>query len=53
LFAILPKTDCSFKVYFDKAKEEIAIDNAHHDKPCGGEWYIITVAKPEDEEEEE
>jgi hypothetical protein len=53
LFAILPHTDCSFKVYFDKAKGEIVIDNAHHDKPMGGEIYTITVVKPEDEEEDE
>ena len=51
LLSILPNTDCSFKVYFDKAKGEIAIDNAHHDKPMGGEWYIITVADIEKEEE--
>jgi hypothetical protein len=36
----LPKTDCSFKIYDDKTS--IRIDNAHHDKPCGGEIYVIT-----------
>ena len=52
LFAILPKTDCSFKIYFDKAKRQIVVDNAHHDKPMGGEIYIITVAKDEEEQDD-
>ena len=48
LRAILPNTDCSFKIY--TTKKQIKIDNAHHDKPCGGEWYVITPAKEEEEE---
>ena len=40
LHAILPNTDCSFKVY--KKGRGIVINNAHHDKPMGGEMYYIT-----------
>lgn len=40
LQAILPNTDCSFKVY--KEGRGIKINNAHHDAPTGGEMYYIT-----------
>ena len=36
---VLPKTDCTFKI-FDNG-DHIAINNAHHDAPCGGEMYFI------------
>lgn len=36
---ILPKTDCSFKVY--KKGKGLAINNAHHDSPMWREWYYI------------
>jgi hypothetical protein len=42
LFKILPETMCTFKVY--REGNRILIDNAHHDKPCGGEWYTVEVA---------
>lgn len=42
LTAILPRTGCRFKVYLDGSV--IKIDNSHHDKPCGGEWYSIEKA---------
>ena len=42
---VLPKTECSFKIY--KLKNGFKIDNAHHDKPMGGEIYMITKARSE------
>lgn len=44
LSKILPDCECSFKVY-KYGKYGLAINNAHHDKPCGGEWYYILKAK--------
>ena len=44
LTSVLPNTDCSFKIY-KYGEKGIAIDNAHHDKPTGGEWYYITAEK--------
>ncbi len=46
---ILPKTECNFKVY--EYGDGFAIDNAHHDKPCGGEWYYIEPITYEEYEE--
>lgn len=43
LLAILPNTDCNFKIY-KWGRKGFKIDNAHHDKPCGGEWYFIEKA---------
>jgi len=40
LGSVLPKTECSFKV-FKYGRNGIAINNSHHDKPTGGEWYFI------------
>ncbi len=40
LGAVLPNTECSFKVY--KWKKGIAINNAHHDSPTWKEWYFIS-----------
>ena len=47
---ILPNTECSFKVY--KYGDGMAINNAHHDKPTGGEWYYIEPMTYEEYEEE-
>lgn len=44
LFAILPNTGCTFEIY-RYGRKGLAINNAHHDKPTGGEWYYITPAK--------
>ena len=44
LMAILPNTSCSFEVY-RYGRYGFAVNNAHHDKPTGGEWYYITPAK--------
>lgn len=41
LHAILPNTECSFKIY--KRGKNILVNNAHHDSPMWAEWYI---AKP-------
>ena len=41
LFEILPKTDCTFRIYTDE-KDTIKIQNFHHDSPVGNEWYRIT-----------
>jgi hypothetical protein len=37
---VLPNTECSFKIY-RYGRNGFAINNAHHDKPTGGEWYYI------------
>jgi len=36
---VLPKTDCTFKVY--NYGKGIAIQNWHHDSPMGNEWYYL------------
>ena len=41
---VLPDTACNFKIY-EYGKNGLAIDNAHHDSPMGGEWYYIVPAK--------
>ena len=43
LQAILPKTECTFKIY--KYGKGVAIQNSHHDSPCGNEWYRIKPCK--------
>jgi len=40
---ILPKTECSFKIY--KRGQELAINNAHHDSPCWKEWYYVKAQR--------
>lgn len=42
LLKVLPKTGCSFHIF--KYKDGFKIENAHHDKPVGGEWYKILPA---------
>lgn len=37
---ILPNTDCTFRIF--NYGKGIAIQNFHHDSPCGREWYYIT-----------
>lgn len=44
LSAVLPNCECSFKIY-KHGKSGLAIDNAHHDKPMGGELYKIVAVK--------
>jgi len=51
LRAILPDTDCTFKIY--KRDGEIAVNNAHHDSPTWAEWYYVRPAKAEEEEDED
>ena len=54
LAAILPNTDCSFKIYLDvwpAGGGQLRIDNSHHDKPMGGEWYTL-YHKPEEVNDE-
>ncbi|MGW8178174.1 MAG: hypothetical protein ACWGQW_05310 [bacterium] len=48
LQGVLPRTQCTFKVWMDKEGKKITIDNAHHDKPTGGEMYYITPQENED-----
>jgi len=43
LRAILPKTDCQFKI-FDYRATGLALQNYHHDAPTGKEWYHIEPA---------
>jgi len=39
LQAVLPRTECTFKVY--RYGKGFAINNAHHDSPSWTEWYYI------------
>ena len=41
LSELLPNTENSFKIYFDEKERKITINNAHHDKPTGGEMYYV------------
>jgi len=43
LSEVLPKTDCTFKIY--RYGRGIAINNAHHDSPTWNEWYYIQPCK--------
>ena len=43
LDAILPNTDCAFKIFIDEMSKTISINNFHHDSPSGNEWYHIKV----------
>ncbi|MBU2571578.1 MAG: hypothetical protein KJ725_16440 [Gammaproteobacteria bacterium] len=45
---ILPKTDCTFKVFLEQ--NIIRIQNFHHDSPTGNEWYTVRPAKALDDE---
>ena len=40
LRAVLPNTDCLFRIY-DHKDTGFAIQNYHHDSPTGKEWYYI------------
>lgn len=40
LAAILPRTECSFRVH-RCGRRGLAIQNSHHDSPCGAEWYHL------------
>jgi hypothetical protein len=44
MIKILPNTSCSFKIH-RLGRKGLAIENFHHDKPMGGEWYYITLQK--------
>ena len=39
LGAVLPKTDCTFKIFQEDGVWKI--QNWHHDSPIGNEWYIL------------
>ncbi len=39
---LLPKTDCTFKVYIEQ-NGILRIQNANHDSPTGDEWYTVTA----------
>jgi len=47
---ILPKTECTFKVF--KVGNRIMIQNWHHDAPTGNEWYTIRPATAKEVKEE-
>lgn len=38
---ILPKTDCTFRIYIEDERV-LKIQNFHHDSPTGNEWYTLT-----------
>lgn len=41
LAKILPKTDCTFRIYIANERT-LKIQNFHHDSPVGNEWYILS-----------
>jgi len=45
LMSVLPKTECSYKIWLDREEKKITINNSHHDAPCGGEMYYISPRK--------
>ena len=45
---VLPDTENTFKVWLDEEAKTITINNAHHDKPTGGEIYTIKPQEVED-----
>lgn len=47
LSEILPRTDCSFKI-FDLEPKGFAIQNFHHDNDTGTEWYHVLPACQEE-----
>ena len=40
LSSILPKTDCTFKIFQEEGV--LKIQNWHHDSLTGNEWYVLT-----------
>lgn len=40
---VLPQTDCTFEVWYEEGEAKFTITNRHHDSPCGGERYVISV----------
>jgi hypothetical protein len=38
---VLPRTECTFKVWLSEDDKKVTINNAHHDAPTGGELYFI------------
>ena len=50
LQAILPQTDCTFKIFKIKEKSGLKLQNFHHDSPMGNEWYTITPRNLDEDE---
>ena len=50
LCKVLPKTDCSFNIF--REKNNIKIQNYHHDSPTGNEWYELTKISQDEFEKE-
>ena len=50
LGAVLPKTDCTFKIFQENGV--LKIQNWHHDSPAGNEWYTVTPIALEQFEEQ-
>lgn len=46
---ILPKTDCTFRIYIENG-DTLKIQNFHHDSPTGNEWYTLTPLTTEQHE---
>ena len=51
LSAVLPKTDCTFKIFRERNK--LKIQNWHHDSPMGNEFYYIQPMTKKEVEEDE
>jgi hypothetical protein len=50
LSKVLPKTDCSFNIF--REKNNIKIQNYHHDSPTGNEWYELAPISQDEFEKE-
>ena len=50
LSKVLPKTDCSFNIF--RQKNNIKIQNYHHDSQTGSEWYELTKISQDEFEKE-
>ena len=53
LRAILPDTECHFKVSVDYRRRILQFNNAHHDKPMGGEIYEIKALNQAEQDKED
>lgn len=49
LRAILPKTNCTFRIY--RESNRLSIQNFHHDSPVGKEWYHVRAMDKAEVEE--
>lgn len=51
LRAILPDTQCTFRIFKEKGGRALKLQNFHHDSPMGKEWYTIRPCTQKEVEE--